>query len=192
MKKILYLMIIFGILFGYSCSQTRTCPAFPDKYLSRIPYENIDELKFSNLEDTIKLKIKKFEKTAQYEVSKKIDIACHAQANFITEKEQKTALILSGYCEKFENTDDIQIQYSFDIADNRDDFIFRITNGEVSYATQIIENLIINNEEYENVIYLEKDTTNNNVRIKDLYIANNIGIIKFVQRDNTEWILTNE
>ena len=160
MKKI-YLFTIILLLLINNCSkepETRTCPCFPDKYLGWIPYENKNEIKFTNHQDTIIFKIENFEKTEEYEMDCEWDMSCHAEASFITQKNEMKNYILNGKITMIENTDYLKFQYYIYQNDHTDEFNFRIINNEINSATEIFESLIINEREYKNVIFLKQDT----------------------------------
>ena len=190
--KIYLLTIILILSLGYGCKQTRTCPCFPDKYLTWIPYENKQELKFTNLQDTIIFKIEVFEKSEEYEMDSKLDMSCHAEASFITQKEETTNYILNEKIIMIENEDYVRFQYYINQNNLTDEFTFRIINNEMNSVSEFFDKFIINEKEYKNVIYLKNETSNDNIIITDLYIAENYGIIKFIETDSTEWFLINE
>jgi hypothetical protein len=193
MKKLYIITLILFLFFAQSCKEkTRICPCFPEKYLTWLPYENQNQIKFTNLQDTIVFFIEDFYKSEEYEIDSKFDVSCHSEANFITQKQATTNYILNGISTVFENSDDATFQYYINNNNLTDEFTFRIIDNEINYATEIFENLVINQKDYNNVIYLNKDTLNNNVIISDLYIAENFGIVKFKERDGTEWLLINE
>lgn len=193
MKKLYIITSILVLFFAQSCKEkTRTCPCFPEKYLNWIPYENISQIKYTNLQDTIIFVVDNFYKSEVYEIDSKLDMSCNAEANFITQKQATTNYILNGVSTVFENSDDVTFQYYINHNNLTDEFTFRIIDNEINYATEIFENFVINQKDYNNVIHLNKDTLNNNVIISDLYIAENYGIIKFKERDGTEWLLISE
>lgn len=193
MKKLYIITLILFLFFAQSCKEkTRICPCFPEKYLTWLPYENQNQIKFTNLQDTIVFFIEDFYKSEEYEIDSKLDVSCHSEANFITQKQATTNYILNGKISTIENENYLKFQYYINQDNLTDEFTFRIIDNEINYATEIFENLVINQKDYNNVIYLNKDTLNNNVIISDLYIAENFGIVKFKERDGTEWLLINE
>ncbi len=197
MKNIVLIILSVGyLLFNSGCK--RTCQSYPDKYLNWMPYEDLQEIKFTDSEDTITFIIQGFSKTNEYEVSKRNDVACVATTSFNTEINNKLEIYIQGTSTIIENSSDVSYLYTF--IEPRilgDEFMFSIENGIINgynnfHEYHFFDTISLNEEEYRDVIHLKKEASETERNIIEVYIAENIGIVKFTENSGTEWFLINE
>ena len=187
MKKLYLLTLIFLLFFCNSCKFD--CPAFSDENLKWIPYENKQEIKFTNLQDTIIFKTDDFLKTEEYQTSPRYSTGCHSWASCNTKTSKDLNIGINIFGEEFEN--DIDYSYTFNHSNCSDVYFFKKKDNNISNYDKFHDTITINKTKYENVIYFTKENSSSICRIKELYIAENYGIIKFVETDSTEWVLIN-
>ncbi len=197
MKKLLLITLsAVYLLFNTGCK--RTCQSYFDKYLNWIPYKDVREIKFTNSKDTISFIIQEFSKTDEYEISKGSDCVCVARASFQTETNNYLNTYIRGMSIIAENSNDVDYEYTFHQEDLFNDaFYIDINNGIIDdnenfHEYHFFDTILINEREFENVIHLKKEASKTERNIIELYIAENIGIVKFVENNGTEWFLINE
>lgn len=194
MRNTFLIVLSIGYLFFYTGCK-RTCQSYPEKYLNWIPFEDAQEMRFTNSQDTITFIINGFSKTIEYEVNKRNDVACEATASFVTETDNYLNTYIQGFSSCNENSKEVFYTYTFhqDYLFT-DDFYIIINNGIIDdnenfHEYHFFDKISINTREYSNVIHLKKEASETERNIVELYIAENIGIIKFVENNGTNWIL---
>jgi hypothetical protein len=196
--KNLLLIILSSVYLLFNTGCKRTCQNYSEKHLKWIPYENVQEIRFTNNQDTITFFIEGFSKTSEYEVSKRNDVSCEATASFFSEINNKLNIYIQGISTIIENSN--QVHYNYEFIEPRiigDEFMFSIENDVINgydnfHEYHFFDKILLNDREYRNVIHLKKQTSATEQNIIELYIAENIGIVKFTENNGTEWFLINE
>lgn len=197
MKNLFLIILTISSLFFYTGCK-RTCQSYPEQYLNWIPFENVQKIRFTNNQDSISFIIKEFSKTSEYEVSKRNDVSCVATASFLSEANNKLNIYIQGISTVIENSNRIHFNYEFiEPQIMGDEFMFSIENEIINgydnfHEFHFFDTILINDKEYKNVIHLEKEASETERNIIELYIAENIGIVKFTENNGTEWFIVNE
>lgn len=188
MKKTIYFFYIIGaIIILNSCKQT--CPAFSEEHLKWMPYENTSEIKFTNNTDTITFKIENFNKSEEEKYNNwRFEVSCFPSANFATNVEEQQNISISGLAQTLENSNDVDYSYSFYCPDLYSDvFYFELKDNIIGgFGRMHDTTIVIDNINLTNAFYLRDET---NSRIKEIYIGEGYGIVKYVEINNTEWTL---
>lgn len=203
-----YVLIISVGLNMTGCGEKTNCSAYPEKYMSWIPFQKGAKYSFTDGTTTFQLNVNEVYKTDAY-IRKQtwpLDKMCDAEAyakmtsnSFLSKIE-----FISSLPEPLPNssgnmdTTFVYFRIVF-LSDEWSEFGFSIRDGQFSntifFSTPIPLLSSFNNgyREYSNVLKLEHDTLIGQAAIYQVYVAESVGIIQFKDRKNHKtWSLTSK
>jgi hypothetical protein len=182
MKTIGYLALVFLII---GCKEYE-CPAYPEEFLTWMPYNKGENLYFISGIDSLKLKVSETYRsgphTSQTQFFKEF---CRIEARVAILNESGSQIISQN---SFYNDEAGHVTYDLNLFNFTSFATFQIKNGIITTGYgQLPTNLLneysngLNN--YNNVLILNIDTLNYNLSsVYQIYIAESIGIIQMNER----------
>jgi hypothetical protein len=191
--------ILTLMLLMTGCGEKTPCSAYPEKYLSWMPFQIGDKYSFTDGTSTFQLNVDEVYKTDAYTQKQKwpMDRMCEAEAYakmtgipFLSKIEFKSSLPEPQSNSRGDiDTSFVYFMIIF-LSEEWSEFGFSIRDGQISntiyFSTPIPLLSSFNNgyKEYSNVLKLEHDTIISQTAIYQVYIAESVGIIQFTDRKN--------
>jgi hypothetical protein len=183
-KKIVYLTIALLLT---SCTYKLDCPGYPKKYLVWMPYILDEKISFTDGIDTIQLRVEEAYLREPY-IMKRFksvkggECASYAYCSITGDSLPRISFNSDGY----DYEADFKIGFQF--ISGAEYFGFRHNNGESILTYEPYQHIEIFNsydngcKVFKDVIMMESDTLAIDVRIYQICLAKNAGIIQFKDR----------
>jgi hypothetical protein len=183
-RKILYLIITLLIS---SCTYHVDCPGYPEKYLVWMPYKSGQQFSLTDGIDTFHLIVETTDIRGPYTMKRlklQKEYKCDSYAYCSITSDSLPGI--SYYSDGYDYGADFKIGFQFN--SGAEVLQFQDNNGE-SYLTywlyqhnEILSSYYNGCKVFNDVIKIESDTLAIDVRIYQVYIAKNVGIIQFKDR----------
>jgi hypothetical protein len=197
MMKTKWILTLMLLMTG--CGEKVPCSAYPEKYLSWMPFQKGDKYSFTDGTTTFQLTVDEVYKTDAYTMKQTwpLDRMCEVEAYTVMTSNSLLSKIefKSSLPEPQPNSrGDIDTTFVYFriifLSEEWSEFGFSIRDGQISpsifFSSTIPLLSSFNNgyNVYNNVLKLEHDTLISQLAIYQVYIAESVGIIQFKDRKN--------
>lgn len=179
------------LLIGCNRHSSKTCPAFNEANLSRIPYEVGDVLKYSNGDDTVSFTIKKKEILPEnsyvYTNDCGCDMPCESNASIESEMDSVHGFGIHFQCIDYSELKELKYYFVFMKYDSTQT-IYQSHGIETLWASNdesslTFKDVQIGNKTYLHALFIDSDEP---TRYDSLYIADSVGLIQFTDTETSE------
>lgn len=197
MKKILYLTIV-TILFS-TCSNDKDCSGFPEKRKVWFPYYKGELVNFSSGNASQTFAFNDVYSTLPYTIYGNESLDCECMIRCYSDIDSVNNIQMKCDAEKLKLRTEYKIQFQhfgwqskYYVPTQIDFFEFDIKTDDEIEGAEIIDELELNNQIYNDVLKIEIDTiSNKKTEIYKVYLAPECGIIRYDYRNGKSFKITN-